>query len=332
MTGVIQTGEKPVVFSAIKNSYNFSFITDSVYAFGGNNHSVVLPTNDGFIHGKTHRNHSIAIYIGGQSFEIFGSRNVITASYVESKSNLTGTPITTFQAIKFKGGSLNRVFHANALKSGYENGRINISLCDDSKEYSIRIEEIDVKLSVRSSIEEHNGVQGSAIVNEAVELTLEFPTPQPLIKMFNHYNRMVELLSFMTFRENVGFDSICLMDNHPEYHVLSETANVFIRHDAEGTQKDYFASITFEDLGEALPALVQLFYNIRDKEPSISLGFFRKNDNDHSMTNEKIRAICSALESELSYIPDLKAAGYVFVKRKRSAVEEIFCMNIQAAS
>lgn len=322
MTGVIQTGENPVVFSAKKDSYNFSFITDSVYTFDGSNQSVVLNTNDGFICGRTHGGHNIAIYTGGSTFEIFGSQNIIAAAYIESNTNLVDTPISSFRAIQFCGGSLNRVFHANAIKSDYGNGKINISVNDDSREYIISIEGIDVKLVVRSSISEHYGVHGSAIVNETVELTLEFPTPQPLIKLFDHYNRMIDLLSFMTFRENVSFDSICLMDNHPEYQVLSKTANVYIRQDTERTEKDFFTSITFEDLGEALPALVQLFYNIKDKAPSISLGFLRKNDNDHTMTNVKIRAICSALECELNYIPDLKAEENKELEELKDTVRE----------
>ena len=305
MTGVIQTGDRPILFSAITDKFEFSFLTDSVYEFGNNTCSAVLSSKDGFIYGKTHDNYSIAIYTGSPSFEIYGSRNLITSAFVKSSSNLTDTSIAEFQGIQFCGGTLNKLFHANGIKFDWEDRKIIVSANDDSKEYTISTDDNDMKLIVRSMIKEERGVHRNAIVNENVELTLEFSSPQPLSAFFTHYDRMIDLISFMTFRENVGFDSICLMNPDPQYHYLSKIADVQVRNENRKTEKDGIFSITFEDLDAVLPALVKLFYDCRDKSQSISLGYYRTNDDDHIMTNEKIRAICTALECELNYISDL---------------------------
>ena len=51
-------------------------------------------------------------------------------------------------------------------------------------------------------------------------------------------------------------------------------------------------------------------------------------DAENNSRKYRVFLFCDAIITRV----DLQAAGYVFVKRKRSAVEEIFCMNIQAAS
>lgn len=306
MTGVIQTGDKPILFSAITDKFEFSFLTDSVYEFGNNTCSAVLSSKDGFIYGKTHDNFPIAIYTGSPSFEIYGSRHLITSAYVKSSSSLTDTSIAEFQAIQFCGGTLNKLFHANGINFDLRDGKIIVSANDDSKEYTISTDDNDMKLVVRSMIREERGIHRNAIVNENVELTLEFSSPQPLSSLFTHYGRMIDLMSFMTFRENVGFDNICLMNPDPHYHFLTKYADVKIRNEKRKTEKDGIFSITFEDLDDVIPALVKLFYDSKDKSQSIALGYYRTDDDDHSMTNEKIRAICSALERELNYISDLK--------------------------
>ena len=307
MTGIIPVGEKNVVFSSKKDSFDFCFLTDSVNSLSKGFYPVTLPARDGFVYGKLHDNRNIAIYVGSLPFVILGSRNLITAAFVRSSSNLSDSPITEFDAIRFSGGTLNNVFHADAVKLEWENGKTIVSSNDDSRSYIVTTEDFQMSLVIRSSAIEQLSVHGNSIVNSDVELTLEFGAPQPLSKLFEHYNRMIDLLSFMTFRDNVGFDKIYLLETDTEHHDLVKTAEVFIRNEGEKTRKNYFDNITIDDLGETLPALIKLFYDTKEKQQSISLGFFRANDSDNHITDAKIRAICSAIECELKFATDIKA-------------------------
>ena len=322
LTGVIQANDPPVFFSARKDTFEFCFMTDSVYEYGGDNRSTWLSTTDGFLHGKTHNNHSIAIYVGSPKFEVIGSRRLQTPAYIEAFTSLNHEPLTSFQAIQFIGGTLNQVFCPNAIKFHRENGNLFVSANDDSKEYVVHIHDTEMKMTICSSTSEHYGDDGCALINRNVQLTLEFVEQQPMNTLFEHYNRMIELLSFLTFRENVGFDSIVLLAPHPEYNVLSKTADVYIRNDGEKTAKAYLTNITFEDLDESIPSLVELFYDVGYQGKAPSFGFFRTNDNDNTMTNEKIRVICSALERELNYVSDIKVDEKVELSELETAARE----------
>lgn len=104
----------------------------------------------------------------------------------------------------------------------------------------------------------------------------------------------------MTFRENVGFDKISLLNTHPAVASLIETAVVSMRKDYELMQKDYFNNISFNDLEASIPNLLKILYNSKDEEYSILLDFIPHNDDDRIwMNDQKIKAICSALECEL---------------------------------
>ena len=307
MTGIIPVGEKNVVFSSRKDSFEFCFLTDSINSLSKGFYPVNLPAKDGFVFGKMHDNRDIAIYVGSLSFEVLGSRNLITSAFIKSCSNLSDNPVTEFDAIRFTGGTLNSVFVPDAIRFESENGKTIVSCNDDSKKYTINMEEYQMSLVIRSTAKEQLSIHGNSITNSDVELMLEFTAPQPLGKLFEHYNRMRDLLSFMTFRENVGFDTIYLLETDTEQHDLVKTAEVFIRNEGEKTEKNYFDNITIDDLGETLPALIKLFYDTKEKEQSVSLGFFRANDRDYHITDAKIRAICSAIECELKFATDIKA-------------------------
>lgn len=314
ITGVIPTETKPVIFSVKPNEYDFCFMTDSVYSFNTDNIPIKIPARDGFICGKTHENRNIAIYLGNLSFEVFGSGGLNTSAYVQAASNVYDTDIMEYEAICFKGGTLNNVFHINGMKFDHLDGNTVVKHNDDSINCVVEMNDYNMKLDIHSVTNERRGIRGNSINNSEVILTLEFNKPQPLITLFNHYNRMKDLLSFMTFRENVGFEKIALLKTHPEINHLTHSADVFIRSDLKETNKDYFHNIGFKDLGNSLPNLVKLFYDSEDKKQSLSLGFFPSNDRDRNiMNNTKIRAICSALECELGFVEDIKAEENVLL-------------------
>ncbi|MGN0617508.1 MAG: hypothetical protein ACI4J7_00640, partial [Ruminiclostridium sp.] len=87
ITGVIFTEQKPVIFSSKEKSFEFSFMTDSVYSLDDANSATKISASDGFIFGSTHDNHSIAIYVGKASYEVLCSNIFNTTAYIESHQN-----------------------------------------------------------------------------------------------------------------------------------------------------------------------------------------------------------------------------------------------------
>lgn len=307
ITGIIQTENKPVIFSVKENEFEFTFMTDSIYSFSKRNIPTKVPSENEFIFGKTHGNHDIAIYTGNIELEVLGSRCLNTSAYIKSTSNLTETSLKGYEGISFHGGTLNTVFDMNAMDMEWEEGKIIVKCIDDSIRIVVETNKYNMEIDIYSVLREQMGISGNSISNSETVLMLKFDKEQPLNMLFEHYNRIKELLSFMTFRENVGFEKIFLLKNELDRPYLSSFAEVYIRNETEIENKDCIRNITFEDLGESQSSLIKLFYDAEDKKQSLSLGFIPSCERDRiHMNNTKIRAICSALECELSFIDDIK--------------------------
>ena len=126
-------------------------------------------------------------------------------------------------------------------------------------------------------------------------------------QLFYHYNRIRDIIAFMTFRYNVGFSGIELLNHNKEFDFLEEVASVCIEQDFELTKKSYLQNICFEDLDDAIPELFRIFYDSENRKPSYSLGFFPENDNKiNHMSDSKIREICSGVECELNFVKDIE--------------------------
>lgn len=306
LTGIIQTDVKPIVFSATNNNYTYTFMNDVVYSVGEKNTPINIPVEDGFIYGKTHDNYDIAIYLGNKKYEIITTGIVNTAAYVKSTVNTYTENIKTFEALQFCGGTLNEIFDISGINTEYKDGKIIVTHNDDVIEYTFDTDFGKIVISINSTVQEHNGVKGHSINNNDVILTLSFESPQPIRSVFEHYNKMKDLLSFMTFRKNVGFNEVKLLNTQPEIHMLLKTAEVHIYNKYEPSSKSYFNNLTFSDLGDTLPRLLSLLYQQKDETYSILLGFIPDDDNDRNhMNDKKIKAICSALECELSFAKDI---------------------------
>lgn len=307
LTGVIDAEPKSAVFSVRDNSFDFCFMTDSVYSFQEENTLTKLPSSHGFICGKTHDGHSIAIYLGNTSFEFFGKGLLNAYAYVVSSLNTIENDIMEYEAIQFVGGTLNKVFLIDGLKMKYEKDGIILKYNDDSITFFVNTKEYSMEIEVYSFTNECRGISGKSIANNDVVLNLKFNQPQPLSTIFDHYNCIKDLMSFMTFRDNVGFKEINLLKTHPEIG-LSTSAHVYIQNEKEFTTKMPLFNLCFQNLGETLPNLIKLIYDTEDKKQALSLGFLPADDSDIDNINDtKIRAICSALECELNFVTDINA-------------------------
>lgn len=309
ITGIAMSSEgQPIAFSSENKSFQFCFTNTNILSGGQRNKKIEFTNQNGFIYGKTHDNHIIAISIGDARLNLYNVCYLNTSAYIISVSNRFEQEFSEFDRICFRGGTLNKVFFMNAMELEYEEEKITANYKDDSIAYTIQTKEYHMELVIHSGVQEGWGINGSYIKNDMVELELKFDKPQPLEAMFIHYAKMKDLLSFMTFRKNVGFDEVCLLKEASNLPGPVKCADVYIKEENIDSSKNLYTNITFEDIREQIPNLIKIFYDTEKRKPSYSLGFYPENDKDVSWMNpQKIRAICSALECELSFAQDIKA-------------------------
>lgn len=110
LTGIVFRDDETVMFATQRDAFEFSFLTNRIYSIVGSNKVVKIPSNDGFIYGKTHNGYNIAIWAGDNGVETFGSSKLNTSAYIKSVSNINDSSIEHFDGIRLKGGILKKYF------------------------------------------------------------------------------------------------------------------------------------------------------------------------------------------------------------------------------
>ena len=160
ITGIIPSEKKTIFFALKESEHLFCFTTNEVYSLENVNKSIELQTEDGFLIGKTHNNHQIAIYVGSKTFLILNARYLRTSTYVISKSNVNETSLEKFDGIKFVGGTLNRLFSRNSMEREYTENGLQVKAYDDTRTYDIKTKEFNITLSIYLQTATFCGQQG----------------------------------------------------------------------------------------------------------------------------------------------------------------------------
>ena len=291
--GILKAGEEK--FNFYLDNYTVTFMkTDSS--------SVQL--EGPFVYGHTFDYKQIAIYKGEETISLTDFKRLNTAAYIVATQNALGTKWDTFDYIEFTGGTLRILFFCSGLKREEQNGCITFSLQDDSQKYEFSMGNCNCSLTINSTIRETFGLTENQLSNNNVRLLLKFDSSQPLEHVFTYIQKLKNMLSFMTFRKNVGFDEIYLGHNRPGLSKMQ----VFLREDVAYTEKQIMRSITFPDLGESVGRLASVIFNSEDKKPSYEINFLPESDKDIGwMNDDKIRLICSSLECELEFAQNLNS-------------------------
>lgn len=273
--------------------------------------SITLKNEDGFIFGKTYDDYQIAIYTGNLDLNVCGTHILDTSAYVISAGNMLGCKMRTFTGITFVGGTLNALFSPSIFKTdrSFDQNELRIQFNNDSCNYALETKDFKCKITIGSKAVEKKGITGTSIENTEVLLSMEFDTPQMLSSVLEHYNAIQDLLSFMTFRNNVGFDEVLLQQNYPVNKISIRNARLYVKEKEPFTTKKPMENLRFTDLGQAIIPFLKMIYESKDKKPSYSLGFIPKNDDDFLVCdNDKVKAICSGIECELNFIDDIRPA------------------------
>lgn len=307
ITGVVQTDNK--AYSFYLDNYSMIFL-DAVV---NSNLTSSLSPVDGFAQATTHNGKKMLIYVGNHDFPIFNAMNMGISSYILSTSNIFDYNLSYFDGIEFVGGTLSRLKRPHAFETKYDKKtkRTYIERNDDVQKFSFETEEFSCEVEIGSHTTEKNSVSSRSIKNEDVYFKINFSNRQKTSSLYKHYNKICELLSFLTNRKSVKINEMYLLQNNI---VIAERtfdnqriAQVFIENDSVVTQKQPYHNLEFELLGESVGRLLKILYSPKEKKRSYSLGFYPENDETATIINNKIvREVCSALECETEFVKGIK--------------------------
>jgi len=307
IAGVIPCANNEAIsFYSNQDSFEFYLLPNYINYLNEKKNIITLNPDNSFIKGITFNNHSILIYNSRKEIRLYQEYHFETDSYILSSSNIDNEILPNFNRISFQGGTLNSIFKLSGLDIQFGEVKDIANINDDRIKIRVENCEVSFDLFIRSIVSQTLSVKGNSISNNVVELEIIFENDIPLIDFYKHHKRMLELLSILTFRKNVGFDYISISLEDRKSLELSKEANVYMKKELDFTDKSYFENLTFDDLGNSISNLLKLIYESNEKKSFISTEFIPINDNDYLwITSSKIRELCSSLECELKYTDQL---------------------------
>ena len=202
LTGYFKDGERDVIFTS--DEFDFDLMTGEVKNYNIDK-SAVIKAEDGFIFGKTFDGNSLALYIRSDSFDVLGQHSISTAAFAVANSDYGFSEIV---GIRFVGGTLNSLnFFDSAFDIAIEN-EIATELPNETIEFDCKTNgyTFHIEISLLHLESEHS--LGSDI---QYSITISFNKPKHLSEIFPHYHTLKRVMSFLTRRQNVGFDRIILI-------------------------------------------------------------------------------------------------------------------------
>lgn len=322
-TGTIECKRGTAVFS--NDNYTFSFLNalskkpnvyDREKAF-----TLSLP-DDGFLKGVTHDGHDIAIYCG--SPEKFGTPEIPsyykirTSTYIVQCGNQASCDWSHFEAIEFRGGTLNDLFTfsastlANCPKSIESNTDFRCLSGTISTPYG------NIKVTIGKIPHEHRGPDEYSFSNRTVYLQLLFSKSIKLNEIFHHIENVNKLIFFLTSHKNIIFDEMYLLKWHDECCQVFDDAQIFQEPSVTPVQKTPWHNLCFDELNDVVFSLLQLIYSNIPNNPFCFMDFLPSSPQDVGrMSTDIIHSIVTCLECELARVkmsnstPDNKSATYL---------------------
>ena len=292
ISGITKSGDKNVNF--VINDFHITFMNNSL-----KHEAIKIVPDDGFIHGKTHSRHTIAIKCGPESLDFVEQVHYNAVSYIVKSNYNPDYKIEGFDSIVFTGGTLNTLFYNMAVTFNYELSELKEQLIfdvnDDAIEFSFKYNDENYNVRIASGYKYGSGINGAFLDNSNVALKITCPHVLPLKDFYKIRVHLVELISIMTYRKNVGFDSIDIYNSNED----DVPANVYTNEGYEYTTKSIQSNIKFSDIGDCLPALFEKIFNSDENNTQHLFEFIPENDHKARFINyNMIRCTASSLELE----------------------------------
>ncbi|WP_026519393.1 hypothetical protein [Butyrivibrio sp. FCS006] len=298
-TGFIIDGKQKYPFYAAKQI--FHFIPEGFGIFA-NAIKREIHCEDQFMYGYTTDGFQIALYAGTDKKEITANYSLQPGIFFLSRANCHHYDMTTFEAVEFRGGTLNNL---------YEN-KVESTSFDEKRSVFIR--------EYKQFIQNHHLELGDNKCNlnvfsipsksnpQIMDLCLrfEFDNELPLIYVKRIFHDISELCRLLTNRENVGFDSIELykIDDKTQKWLGFAEGIAYYPYDLF-TQKAFQKNVLLEHIEKQLPNIIGLIDEDKVRKPKYNFDFMPESDEDaYVISNDKIKNVCSSLECEMSFIKD----------------------------
>lgn len=266
-----------------------------------------LKKQGNFLIGSTTDGKSIAIYAKNCLDNIPVSRCTFrTSTYIIQDAICNESFGYSFDAIQLEGGTLSSLFSNKFVHVNYsDNGYL---VKDNEFELTGNLLWNNQNVTIRAGwfTSEQNQPRKLEISTNNPYFRFEFSTPVNLDDALLHVEKARELMSFLSYRDNVEFDRIIFQRKRhfnsneiQERIYYSDDAHTFINYGFELTEKESYHCICFDEIGNATFKLLSMFYDISDYNPIRHLGFIPKSDKEsHLMTPADIREIATFLECE----------------------------------
>lgn len=284
---------------------NISFVLDGFQCilfrtdFGCKRAPICVYQTDGFILGKTSSEQYVYIF-SGQDLNVCEECKLNTSLYLVSPHE----NIQTYRRICFRGGILNKLFLQSSLNILHdESTGTKIQFKDDSKRFKLSNKKINGELAIHSIVREKYSIEeGDSIKTAGVELLLSFEQDKKIDSIMHMIRYIFEMCKFMTFRHNIRFDEIFLMDKCQNfYYPFEKIATCYVKYDhTRDTKKNFYRCISFHDLDSSVDKLLDLIIENENGKPSFNIGFVPESDDDSEIIDTiKVREVLSSLESEM---------------------------------
>lgn len=323
ITGAIETDNK--TYSFYLNDYSLIFLDNVVNSY----ESSTLKPVEGFAKAMSHNGHEILLYVGQYNFPVVNAMRWGLSSYIVSKTNVLDYDLSYYDGIVFVGGTIAKLKHPRGMKMEYdeETKRKYIQYQDDCQKFSFTTDDFVCDVTIGSSTNERHSHESTSITNGTVYMQLVFDKRQPTSSVYKHYGKIRELLSFLTDRDNVGFDEMYLLQKDVpigEKKITGKVAQVFIKQEKALTQKPQYHNLEFEMLGDSVGRLLSILYTPTEKKKSYSLNIYPENDEKETqINNEMVRGVCSALECELAFVEKITSDEIAKIKALRDELKVI---------
>lgn len=321
MSGVISSAGNNYMFYA--DGFDFTFFPNEIIESG---EEIQLITDDGYLHGIAHSGNRVAVFVGKDINHYSFSRDVHVpvSMYLKSETIYSKEPIDTFRRITFCGGVLDTLLREDMpLPKHDENDSVTIEKHEKCESFVFQTKQGLCTITVGAD-DGFSWGSKKIEIKKHVYLSLYFENDQSITTIFEHYAHVKRLISVMTNRVENHFDKIILSPDVSVVNWHLQRIIVNIKENDVSSIKAY-CNIMFEDLDGSIASLMQLFYKSKKKKPSYSLGFIPKYDEEFGViTEDKVRAICSAIECEICFHPEIENAQSealrIICQRARDAV------------
>jgi len=300
-TGFIIQDKEKICFHAENRIFNFMSEGVGIFNLFGQRE---LKAPDMFLHGYTTDGYQLALYTGWKSNSVSANYKLRPGIYLISTANMHCYDMSAFQAIEFRGGTLNNLYEKRHISNEYDSEKQCYirTYPEIKREYQIKIREYECKLIIKS-VPSNGNLAAMDLV-----MRYEFSEKVPIATIKLVYNVLIDICRFMTNRKNVGMNEMSLFQIDEESGKWLRFAEGFIDYQYSNfTEKSFTKNILFDYMQDCIVNLHSVVSENTEGESTYLFDFYADDDKDvNRLTNDKIKNICSTIECELDFAEGLK--------------------------